>query len=238
MFRLTLKILIPLFILSCSDKNLARRRIRNTINASGFTSDTAKMFRSTHSELTIYDLRPGETVAEIGFGAAWLTGVILIKYDSLTYYANDIDEAALSAIDPITKKYLTLRKSPNTNKLIVIKGAASKSNLPANTFDRIIVRETFHHFEFPNEMLQDIHSLLKETGRLYVYEPAVETTYFNRECGSNNYSRADLLKFFVDNNFSLEAEHDLHDSPGNIPSWCAKSRNKIQPKKVFVFKKS
>ena len=214
-----------------------RRRVRNTIKACGYTSDTNKIFSSTKNELQIYNLRPNETVAEIGFGTGWLTGVILIQYDSLTYYANDIDEASLKAIDPITKKYLGLRKTTNTNKLVIVKGTTTKTNLPANSFDKIIVRETFHHFEFPNEMLQDIKGLLKASGTLFVYEPAVEKTFFSNECGSNNYSKADLLKFFADNNFSLIAEHDLFDSPGNIPSWWASDPTKIRPKKVFVFNK-
>lgn len=235
MFRQTLIILTLIPFLSCSDKAIMRRRVRNTINACGFTSDTSKMFSSTKSELQIYDLKPREVVADIGFGTGWLTGVILVKCDSLTYYANDIDEASLKAIDPITKKYLGLRKTPNTNKVIIVKGTTAKTNLPTNTFDKIIVREAFHHFEFPNEMLQDIKGLLKQDGKLFVYEPNVEKTFFSNECGSNNYSVSDILKYFADNNFILSEQHDLFDSPGNIPSWYA-NPSKVKPKKVFVFK--
>jgi SAM-dependent methyltransferase len=212
-----------------------RRRVHNTIDACGYTTNTAKMFSSTNSELSVYDIQPKEVIAEIGFGTGWLTGVMLIRYDSLTYYANDIDEASLKAIDPITKKYLGLRKTPNTNTLIVVKGTTTRTNLPENTFDKIIVREAFHHFESPNDMLQDIKKLLKSNGKLFVYEPNVEKTFFSNECGSNNYSKADILKFFSENNFSLVSEHDLLDSPGNIPSWYARSQDKIKPKKIFVF---
>ena len=87
-----------------------RRRVRNTINACSFTTDTIKMFSSTKSEFQIYDFKPREVIADIGFGTGWLTGLILVKYDSLIIYVNDIDEASLKAINPITKKYLSLKK--------------------------------------------------------------------------------------------------------------------------------
>lgn len=211
-----------------------RRRIRNTINASGFISDANKMYNATKSELIIYDIKPKDVIAEIGFGTGWLTGFVLFYYDSLTYYANDIDQASLKAIEPITKKYLGLRQTPNTNIFIVIEGTTTKTNLPAKTFDKIIVRETLHHFDNPNEMLQDIKSLLKSDGRVFVYEPNVEKTFFSKECGSNNYSKADLLKLFYDNDFVVLKEYDLTDSPGNIPSWYVNSWGKARPKKVFV----
>lgn len=214
---------------------MMKRRVRNTVTNCGYITDLNKMYNSTKSELSIYNIKPKEVIAEVGFGTGWLTGLMLIQYDSLTYYANDIDESSLIAIEPITKKYLGLRKTPNTNKLVIVKGATTKTNLPTNTFDKIIVRETFHHFEFPNDMLQDLKKLLKPNGKLFVYEPKVETTFFSKECGSNNYSKNDILKFFSDNDFSLSEEYDLFDSPGNIPSWYATNPEKIKPKKIFVF---
>jgi ubiquinone/menaquinone biosynthesis C-methylase UbiE len=214
-----------------------RIQIRNAIDACGYTTDTIKMFKSTKSELQIYNLKSNETVAEIGYGTGWLTGVIFLQHDSLNYYATEVYEAYLKSIDPIMKKYLSLRKTPNTNKLIIVKGTTSKTNLPADSFDKIIIRETFHHFEFPNEMLHDVYGVLKKSGKLFVYEPSVEKTFFSKECGANNYSKTDLLQFFTNNNFQLVAEHDLFDSPGNIPSWYAHNPNKIKPKKIFVFQK-
>ena len=53
------------------------------------------------------------------------------------------------------------------------------STIPAAgaSFDRIIVRETFHHFEFPGPMLAELKRLLTRDGMLIISEPASQKNF-------------------------------------------------------------
>ncbi len=213
------------------------KRIKSNIAASGFMPHPDSMYNATKNELDIYDFKPHETIADVGFGMAWLEGVIVVHYDSLTIYANDVADFAFWYVDTIIASYLTLRKTPNTNQFITVKGTEYATNLPENTFDKIIVRETFHHFTKPYEMLADIHSKLKPEGKLFVYEEDQAESYFNKQCEAIIYCRKDLLAFFDTTKWKLADEHVLTDSPGSIPSWWLEKGEKTIPKRVYVFQK-
>src|SRR5690606_33093835 len=99
----------------------------------------------------------------------------------------DIDHYAVAALPHVTAKYLSIRETANSNTLSIVQGSVSASGLPEGIFDKIIVRETFHHFETPDAMLYDIRMLLKPAGQLFVYEPYTEASFYSRDCGSNIY---------------------------------------------------
>ncbi len=82
---------------------------------------------------------PVKNIADMGSGTGWPAGVLLIHYDSLHYFANDVDKYALASVQAVTENYLTLRKHPNTNTLSIVEGSSTTTNLPGKTSDKINV---------------------------------------------------------------------------------------------------
>lgn len=229
-------LLLGLFY-ACSIKYVSSKKVNEVMETCGYGATPDSMYKYAKSELDIYKLKPGNTVADIGIGYSWMEGLLLVYYDSLKLYGNDISRFAIKWSDTITKRYIQLRNMPNTNVYTVVKGAKTKTNLPENTFDKIIVRETFHHFKKPHDMLLDIKTKLKQDGRLYIYEPDLVKTSFSKQCGSLNYSAEDLRKFFTSAGFTIVEEHILTDSPGAVPSWWLGSTFKAVPVRVYVLSK-
>ena len=227
-------------IFSCSNKKLSDSKIEDAIKYSGFIPYKDSMLLAAKPELDIYNFKSGETIADIGFGTGWLEGITLLKYDSLTFYANEIDNYSLHRLDLRINKYLELRGKDNTNKLVKVKGTKRRTNLPETTFDKVVLRETLHHFSYQTEMLHDIWKILKPKGKLYIHEPLVDSTYYSKSCRSTIYSREDLLFIFEANapyHFKLVKEHDLIDFGGNVPPWWTKGNFEKVPKKIYVFTK-
>lgn len=200
------------------DEKLSRRDRIALLNC-GIIDDAAAMAAAAAPELDIYGVQNGDTVADIGFGWAWLEGLLMLTTDSLTIYANDVDRQALKNIDRVTRFYLDLRDTPHTHRLIVVKGGKHTTNLPSDTFSKVIVRETFHHFDKPHAMLADLKRILKPEGRIFLTEPLVDQTGISPYCGAPNYSRADMETFIEKAGLRLLAFHDLSHLPPYTVPW-------------------
>ncbi|MCA1751400.1 MAG: class I SAM-dependent methyltransferase [Flavobacteriales bacterium] len=210
-----LLLLLP-FVTVAQEKESRRDRIAR-LNC-GIIDDVAAMERAAGPELDIYGIRNGDTIADIGFGWAWLEGLLMLTHDSLTIYANDVDRQALRNIDRVTGFYLDLRKTRNTNTLHIVKGGSKTTNLPSATFSKVIIRETFHHFSEPEALLADIRRILKSDGRVFLLEPMPEVTGISPYCGATIFTRADMEGFIARAGFRLIAFHDLsHLPPYSVP---------------------
>lgn len=199
------------------DEKLSRRDRIALLNC-GIIDDVAAMKAAAAPELDIYGVRNGDTIADIGFGWAWLEGLLMLTMDSLTIYANDVDRQALKNIDRVSGFYLDLRETPNTNTLHIVKGGSKTTNLPSAAFSKVIVRETFHHFAEPDTMLADLKRILKPDGRLFLTEPLVERTGISPYCGAPNYSRGDMEAFIERAGLRLLSFHNLsHLLPYSVP---------------------
>lgn len=116
-------------------------------------------------------LRHTETIAEIGAGDGLNILDLSLLADSSTFYFQDIDSETLSEkrFNKLCAKANKI-KSANTNNYFRVIGTTESSELPDNTFDKIILVMTFHEFGSMKEMLSDIHRKLKPFGKLYIME--------------------------------------------------------------------
>ncbi|MEX0966141.1 MAG: methyltransferase domain-containing protein [Bacteroidia bacterium] len=229
--------LLLIINLSCSSTRLAKKK-ESIVNNSGFILHADSMLKSMEQEFKVYDLQPNEVIADIGFATGWLEGVLMINYDSLTIYAQEINGYSLRTLNVVSDKYSELRTTPNTNELVLVKGRKKKTNLPRYVFDKIIIRQTFHHFSHPDAMLADIWETMKPGAELFIYEPIAAKTYYDKKVGCLNYSRSDLLKIFENSNFQLTREYGFMGTPGNVPPWLKVPPEALRPVKLYVFKKS
>jgi ubiquinone/menaquinone biosynthesis C-methylase UbiE len=123
--------------------------------------------------VSLLDLKPGMTVADVGAGfGAWTMRFSSWIGPSGRVYATDLGTPQLAA----------LREAVQRDKLAnvtVIEGATASTNLPPLCCDAILVRDAYHHFAQPVDMVRSLTAALKPGGRLAIIDfpprPASET---------------------------------------------------------------
>jgi precorrin-6B methylase 2 len=112
----------------------------------------------------LLELESGMTVADVGAGfGAWTMRFARWIGPQGRVYATDIGAAQLTA----------LRESVQRERLdnvTVIEGALNSTNLPAQCCDAILVRDAYHHFTSPADIVQSLAASLKPGGRLAVVD--------------------------------------------------------------------
>ncbi len=110
------------------------------------------------------ELRPGMVVADVGSGWGYMlrhlsravgpTGRVL---------AEDVSDRALRD----TRRAIRDNQLENVT---VIHGASTDPRLPAGEVDLALVRDAYHHFDHPREMLAAIRKALRPEGRLVIVD--------------------------------------------------------------------
>lgn len=120
--------------------------------------------------------KKGEVIADVGAANGSIEAMLSMFHDSLTFYIQDIDTFVCNqkTINKITATYQDLNGKPFTNEFIVIKGADDKTNLPDDTFNKILMLWTYEYFKNPKEIMTDLRSKLKTNGLIYIINPGID----------------------------------------------------------------
>ncbi|MGZ3864031.1 MAG: methyltransferase domain-containing protein [Bacteroidia bacterium] len=147
----------------------AQQEFGLSVNRMNFFVD---MFETKKQLTDFMEINPGEVIAEVGAGSGWNLGVLSTIYDSLTLYAEDVSTKELSQrkLQKTIAYYSKQRKTKQTNKFIRVIGSFSSTNLPDNTFDKILLIDAFHDFTQKDEMIEDIAKKLKPNGKIYILD--------------------------------------------------------------------
>ncbi|MGD0435097.1 MAG: class I SAM-dependent methyltransferase [Bryobacteraceae bacterium] len=129
--------------------------------------------RFEHEGRAIYDkrfeildamgLKPGMDVADIGAGSGLISRLIAQRVAPGTVYAVDISK---NMIDHITK---TAAEEKIANLKAVL-GDPKSPKLAPNSVDAICIIDSYHHFEYPAEMLAEINKALRPDGVLMLID--------------------------------------------------------------------
>ena len=112
----------------------------------------------------LLELKPGMAVADVGAGfGAWTTRLSRVVGTNGRVYANDVGDAQLAWL----KGSLDREKLTNVT---VLAGAPRSTNLPAGCCDAILVRDAYHHFTAPEDMVKSLAASLKPGGRLVLID--------------------------------------------------------------------
>ena len=155
----------------------AQQTITNTaleLNKS-FDADQAQWAeRFEHEGRAIYDnryrildemgLKPGLNVADIGAGSGLISRLIAQRVgpDGIVY-AVDISK---NMVDHIAKTAQE-QKIPNLKPVL---GDPKSPKLAPGSVDVVCIIDSYHHFEFPKEMLADIKKALRPNGTLVLVD--------------------------------------------------------------------
>jgi ubiquinone/menaquinone biosynthesis C-methylase UbiE len=158
------------------------------------------------SEIRLYEFDTGDIIADIGTGSGYFE-IVLSKFcDSLQVYATDIDSVSVNHL-ATQLKFLDLHDDKNITYNAVL-GNEKSSLLPSNTFDKVIIRNTFHHFKYPLEMLQDCKRMMTKNARLFIVDILVDEVDRPPAC-SLHLTRKTFLNYFTNNGFVLTNETTL-----------------------------
>jgi SAM-dependent methyltransferase len=119
---------------------------------------------------------PGETIADVGAGNGYIEAMLSIFHDSLTFYIQDIDSAVCNqkAINEVVAFYQNVKGKPILNKFNTVTSSDNETNLPNDTFDKILMLWTYQYFKNPKAIMTDLRLKLKNNGLLYVINPNVD----------------------------------------------------------------
>jgi SAM-dependent methyltransferase len=115
----------------------------------------------------------GDTIADIGAGNGSVEAMLSVFHDSLTFYVQDIDTSVCNqkTINEVISFFQGISKKPITNKFIIVSGSDDKTNLPDDTFDKILMLWTYPYFKNPRAIMTDLNQKLKNAGRMYIVNP-------------------------------------------------------------------
>jgi precorrin-6B methylase 2 len=112
----------------------------------------------------LLELKPGMSVADVGAGfGAWTTAFSRRMGPTGRVYATDIGEPQIAALRAAVQR-------EGLSNVTVIEGVVASTNLPPSCCDAILVRDAYHHFTQPKEMVQSLAASLKPGGRLAVID--------------------------------------------------------------------
>jgi protein-L-isoaspartate O-methyltransferase len=119
---------------------------------------------------------PGETVADVGAGNGYIEAMLSIFHDSITFYIQDIDSTVCNqkAINEVITFYQNVKGKPILNKFIPVTGSDNETNLPNDTFDKILMLWTYQYFKNPKAIMTDLRLKLKKDGLLYIINPNLD----------------------------------------------------------------
>jgi SAM-dependent methyltransferase len=111
----------------------------------------------------LLELKPGMTVADVGAGfGAWT--MRLARWNGAgRVYATDLGAAQLAALRASVER-------ERLSNVSVLEGGVNTTNLPAACCDAIIVRDAYHHFTQPGDMVRSLAASLKPGGSLVVID--------------------------------------------------------------------
>jgi precorrin-6B methylase 2 len=114
--------------------------------------------------MELLELKSGMAIADVGAGfSAWTTRFGKAIGPNGRVFATEIGAPQLTALrDNVAKEGLT--------NVTVIEGTPTSTGLPAGCCDAVLVRDAYHHFTAPNEMVRSLAAALKPGGRLAIVD--------------------------------------------------------------------
>ena len=113
------------------------------------------------------DIKPGDTIADIGAGSGYHVFKMASLYTDVFVYAVDIQDEMLAVMDYRIENL-------EIDNVAVVKGSEQSVNLPENSVDKVLMVDVYHEFSYPKEMIASIKKALKPGGKIYLIEYRAE----------------------------------------------------------------
>ena len=157
-------------------------------------------YQKPHEVLMALDLKPGETIADIGSGSG---------YFSLRFAAHVGEEGRVFAvdIDPEMVRHLNRRvRDAGVRNVQTVLAEPNDPLLPDGSVDRFVVVDTWHHIEDQRGYLALMKKILKPGGQIVMIDFQKRELPFGPPLAMK-IAREDLVRQMEGNGFHLVKEH-------------------------------
>lgn len=167
---------------------------------------------SLHDELLLYQLCPGERVADIGAGDGSVAHI-------LAYLGLDVTPTELWYWHPTLERLHASMPAGIAQLYHPVKARHRNLGLSAGSFDVVLVRHTLHHLKRQEQALTQISQALRPGGRLLVIEsysdlhPESDSPCQDRETYTAQTTELQLA------GFELIREVDIPDDQSLLTEW-------------------
>ena len=123
-----------------------------------------EVYDKRYEIVSAMDLKPGMTVADIGAGTGLFTRIFASSVGTEgKVYAVDISKTFVDNI-------MRIAHEEGLKNVEGIVNTPTDAMLPSNSIDVAFICDTYHHFEYPNSMMQSIYRALKPGGIVIVVD--------------------------------------------------------------------
>lgn len=129
-----------------------------------FEHEGRAIYDKRYQILDLMNLRPGLDVADIGAGSGLISRLIAQRVaPGGTVYAVDIAKNMIEHINEVAQQ-------EHIANLKAVLGDPKSPKLAPNSVDRICIIDSYHHFEYPTDMLAEINKALRPDGMLILVD--------------------------------------------------------------------
>ncbi len=149
-------------------------------------------------------LKAGQSVADVGTGIGYM----------LPYLSHAVGPTGHVTAEDIAPDFLEkarLRaRTTNLQNITFVQGTDRDPKLPADTFQAVLILDSYHHFDYPESMLSVIRDSLFVGGRLYIVDYYRSPTAMpgGRAMEHIRLDRDDVAREIEANGFRLTAKTD------------------------------
>ncbi|MFP3874975.1 MAG: class I SAM-dependent methyltransferase [Thiohalophilus sp.] len=163
-----------------------------------------EVYDHRHAIIEALDLETGMHIADVGAGTGLFTRLFAQQVGKTgKVYAVDI---AQNFVDNI----LRTAREQDLNNIEGIVNDQHSARLPEDSVDLVFLSDTYHHFEYPEAMLDSIHRALRPGGRLVIIdfrrEPGESSAWVMSHVRAN---REEVIDEVTTAGFELEQEPEL-----------------------------
>lgn len=180
------------------------RKIATTMHYSGaawLMRESRQREEDGKTLLKELDLRPGQTVCDMGCGNGFYTLPMAQRVGSTgKVYAVDIQPQMLHML-------MARAQQSGVRNIVPVQGQVHDPKIPEETFDLVLLVDVYHEFSHPQEMLAAIRKSLKPDGRVALAEFRAEDPNVPIQ-PLHKMSKKQILKEFPANGFKLVRQFD------------------------------
>lgn len=137
-----------------------------------FSKDSINLKEYYRTSLSKFDLKKGEKIASIGAGYGNQEIAISIFNDDIEWTLQDIDSTVLNpkVFNNVLHYFENMIQKPIKAKFSFVLGDEKKTNLPEDTFDKILIINTYHEITERSPILADVRRALRKNGKVIILE--------------------------------------------------------------------
>jgi|LakMenE01Jun11ns_1017448.scaffolds.fasta_scaffold9629915_1 hypothetical protein len=173
----------------------------------GFISKDLSELTNNYQNLARHlGVQNGEMVASVGASNGYVEVQISSFVDSVHWTLQDIDTACLNYknLSQVIDYHEKLINRKLNGSFDIVIGSVSRTNLPSQSYDRILLVNVFHELSAKKPIMLDISNSLRDNGRVVIMERmATKSGQKHGDCGHPKLLESEFIHEMTSYGFEL-----------------------------------